>query len=82
MEDAVKKAGLWGTDQELKFPLIVKSGTNQQGKTIHYYFNYSAAPVSFTYPYKTGTELLSGSSVNSTAKTELAPWGVKIVEEN
>jgi beta-galactosidase len=81
MEDAVKKAGLWGTDQELKFPLIVKSGTNQQGKVVHYYFNYSAAPVSFTYLYKTGTELLSNTAANNMEKLELAPWGVKIIEE-
>lgn len=81
MEDAVRKAGLWGTDQELKFPLIVKSGVNQQGKTVHYYFNYSAAPVSFTYPYKTGTDLLLNATINNMAKSELAPWGVKIIEE-
>ena len=82
MGNAVKEAGLWGADQELKFPLIVKSGINQQGKVIHYYFNYSALPASFTYPHQKGIELLSGSTALSSAKIEIAPWGIKIIKEN
>ena len=48
IQDAVTKAGLWGTDQQLAFPIITKFGVNQRGKTVHYYFNYSASPVHFT----------------------------------
>ncbi|WP_198174733.1 beta-galactosidase [Spirosoma arboris] len=82
LEDAVKKAGIWGAEQQLSFPLITKSGVNQQGKTIHYYFNYSATPASLTYTYKAGKELLSNGAIAPNAVMPLEPWGVKIVEEN
>lgn len=81
VENVVKSAGLWGADQELRFPLIVKSGINQYGKAIHYYFNYSAAPASFIYSYKSGKELLSNSEVIPKKKMDIGAWGVSIVEE-
>ncbi|MBN8826017.1 MULTISPECIES: beta-galactosidase [unclassified Spirosoma] len=82
LEDAVKKADVWGVDQQLTFPLIVKSGVNQQGKLIHYYFNYSATPGSVKYPYKAGKELLADQPITSGQSMSIEPWGVKIVEEN
>lgn len=82
LEDAVKKAGLWGTDQQLAFPLITKNGTNQAGKQIHYYFNYSATPATVAYPHHTGNELLTNNAVATGTSLVLEPWGVKIVEEN
>lgn len=80
LERAVKAAGLWGADQELSFPLIVKSGTNEAGKTIRYYFNYSDEPRAFAYPHGDGTELLSDRAVRSGERIELDRWGVAIVE--
>jgi beta-galactosidase len=34
LEQVVKEAGLWGANQALAFPLIARSGINEQGKTI------------------------------------------------
>lgn len=81
IENVVKSSGLWEADQELKFPLIVKSGINQYGKAIHYYFNYSATPASFIYPHKPGKELLSNTAIPLKEKIDIGAWGVKIVEE-
>jgi beta-galactosidase len=81
LEGALKGAGLWGKDQALKFPLITKSGSNQQGKAIHYYFNYSGAAKTFTYPYGKGTVLLSEEKLASQASITLPAWGFQIVEE-
>lgn len=81
IENVIKSAGLWGAGQELKFPLIVKSGINQYGKVIHYYFNYSASPAWFTYAYKPGKELLSNTEIPLKKKIDIGAWGVKIVEE-
>lgn len=78
---ALEKAKLWGADQQLHFPLITKSGVNPAGKKIHYYFNYSNAPKSLTYPHKTGKELLGGKAIATNATLNLAPWGVMIIEE-
>ncbi|WP_406843260.1 beta-galactosidase [Flavobacterium soyae] len=82
LEGAVKNAGLWGKDQELKFPIIVKSGTNQLGKTIHYYFNYSGEEVSFIYPHKQGNVLLTEEKLASQSKISLPAWGFTIIEES
>jgi len=81
LADAVKKAGLWGKDQQLYFPLITKSGINNNGKMLHYYFNYSSSPVTYTYPYKNGKELLSNEIMHTNKQVTLPAWGVNIVEE-
>ena len=82
LADAVKKAGLWGKDQQLYFPLITKSGINNNGKMIHYYFNYSSSPATYTYPYKNGKELLSNEIMDTNKQVTLPAWGVNIVEED
>ena len=81
LEHAVKAAGLWGVDQELAFPLITKTGVNQQGKTIHYYLNYSADSRAFHYPHPAGLELLAMTNVSSNETVHIASWGALIIEE-
>lgn len=81
MKNALVKAGLWGMDQEIAFPLITKSGRNQDGKIIHYYFNYSMDTRSYQYPYKDGEELLSNKMVATQELVDIEPWGIKIIEE-
>lgn len=79
--DAVQKAGLWGPDQELAFPLITRAGLNQRQKTVHYYFNYSARPGTVRYPHPAGRELLAGTPVAKGQELQLGPWGIQIIEE-
>ena len=81
LEGALKSAGLWGNDQLLKFPLIVKSGINAQNKVIHYYFNYSAEPKLFAYPYAKGKALLPDETISPGAKIVLPAWGFQIIRE-
>jgi beta-galactosidase len=81
LAEAVKKAGLWGVDQQISFPLIIKSGVNQKGKSVHYYFNYSAVPRSVQYPYANGKELLTNEAIAKGKELQLEAWGIKIVEE-
>lgn len=80
LERASKAAGLWGPEQDCRYPLIVKSGTNEAGREIRYFFNYSDASISFTYSYEDGTELLSNRKVCINEQIELDRWGVAIVE--
>jgi beta-galactosidase len=82
LEDAVRKAGLWGADQALAFPIITKWGVNDGGKTVRYYFNYSAAPATFTYGHASGHDLLGHGSVAQGASMALPAWGVLIVVED
>ena len=82
LADAVRKAGLWGADQELAFPLVTKSGTNARDERVRYYFNYSDRPAAFRYPHGAGKDLLSGQSVATDSQQQLPPWGVMIVPED
>ena len=63
IKQAIVRAGLKTSDQDIHWPLITKSGTNDEGKTIHYYYNYSSEPVKFVYPYNEGKELTSDRKV-------------------
>lgn len=81
LKAAVQEAGLWGSDQELSFPIIVKSGYNSENKAVRYYFNYSDTPFSVVYTHSEGVELLSGSAVKQADPLALEPWGVLIVLE-
>lgn len=82
MKDALEKANLWKTEQNLTFPIITKSGVNQQGKTIRYFFNYSAVPQQVKYAYKNGNELITNKAISANSTLDLEAWGVQIVEEN
>ncbi|OMF66509.1 beta-galactosidase [Paenibacillus sp. FSL R5-0766] len=81
LERVMKEAGVWGADQELAFPIIVKTGVNDQGNTIRYYFNYADEATSFVNAYGKGTELLAGTPIAAGEKIELEPWGIRIVEQ-
>ncbi|WP_068505229.1 beta-galactosidase [Paenibacillus kribbensis] len=76
---AVEAAGLWGADQELEFPLIVKTGVNAAGKTVRFYFNYSDDTQTLIYPYESGRELLSSERVEQGGQININPWGVRII---
>jgi beta-galactosidase len=74
-------AGLTGPDQELPASVRVKHGTNRNGKTIHYYMNYSNDPKTFKYPYKLGADLLTKTTVAPSQTVTLKPWDLAILEE-
>ncbi len=80
--DAINRADLRTPDQDLHWPLITKSGLNEAGKIIHYYYNYASEKSGITYPYKNGTELVSGKSITKGQQVEIKPWDILIVEEN
>ncbi|MCA0754777.1 beta-galactosidase [Paenibacillus sp. N4] len=77
---AVQDAGLWGAEQELAYPVIVRSGVNGAGKRIRYYFNYSDETITVA-ALSGGTELLSARSVEAGQTLELSAWGVAVVKE-
>lgn len=66
---------------EYTFPLITKRGVNDLGRQIHYYFNYSSAPLPFFYDGGDGKNLLTGEIIKCGDKLELGDWDLLIVEE-
>ncbi len=82
LADVVQKAGVGRDAQALKFPLIVRSGQNTEGKQLHYIFNYSAKEQSLPFPYKQGKDLLTGKTFTQNMSVAIAPWDLLIVEES
>lgn len=81
---AVYKAVLMQANVEIpeyQYPVIVRKGTNNFGKTVRYFLNYSAVELEVPYDYKNGTELLEGVQVENESALRLPAWGVKIIEE-
>ena len=81
LHDELHTAGLIGPDQDLPASVRVKHGTNHNGKTIHYYLNYSSIPQKFKYAYKAGDDLLTNSAIAPSQLVTLKPWDLVIVEE-
>jgi beta-galactosidase len=79
--NVLQMAGLVGPDQELPATVRVKHGTNRNGRTIHYYMNYSSDPQTFKYPYKVGEDLLTKTTVAPSQTVTLKPWDLAILEE-
>lgn len=82
MEEAVKRAGLWGPQQALHFPTIMRSGLLANGNPVHYVLNYSPAPARASYAFPAGKDLLSGEKVQQNTMIALPPWGVAIIEQD
>ncbi|MGD9556168.1 MAG: beta-galactosidase [Mangrovibacterium sp.] len=77
----LERAGLMTPDQKVHWPIITKSGINEAGNTIRYYYNYSSEPAKFVYPYKDGTELISGGKVANNETLSIEPWDILIIEQ-
>ncbi|HKW34726.1 MAG TPA: Beta-galactosidase C-terminal domain [Candidatus Acidoferrum sp.] len=77
----MNEAGLTSPDQNLPATVHVKHAQNRQGKTLHFYLNYSSSPQEVPYPYASGMNLLSQRSVTHDQSFVLQPWDAAIVEE-
>lgn len=77
----LENAGIKSPDQDIQWPVITKSGKNEDGKTVHYYYNYSSEPAKFVYQYKNGKELIADQKVERGSQIAIDPWGVLIIEE-
>ena len=81
---SVYKAVLPEADVEIPeyhYPIIVRKGLNDLGKTVCYFLNYSGMELEMPYDYKNGIELLENTAVENGTAPQMPAWGVKIVEE-
>lgn len=81
LERVLDQARVAAADRKLPAGVRVKHATGRSGKTMHFYFNFSAAQQRALYAYAGGTELLSNHAVSKGWTVALDPWGVAIVEE-
>lgn len=80
LADVLREAGLWTADQEVEFPVIIKRGTNQDGKQIVYYLNYSASEQTVAHRDGSGVELTKKEKVAQGDTLTIRPWDLRIVE--
>ena len=66
---------------EYHYPIIVRKGLNDLGKTVCYFLNYSGMELEMPYDYKNGIELLENTAVENGTALQMPAWGVKIVED-
>ena len=81
---SVYKAVLPEADVEIPeyhYPIIVRKGLNDLGKTVCYFLNYSGMELEMPYDYKNGIELLENTAVENGTALQMPAGGVKIVEE-
>ena len=78
---AANRKQILTSERQFTFPIILRSGTNDYGKKIHYIFNYSYEPKTITYPFGNSRSLLDGQSLKANAPITIEPWGVVIGEE-
>lgn len=64
------------------FPRIIRTGYNAAGHRLTYYLNYSDTEQSIAYAGRAAKELTTGRHVEDGTALKLAPWGVRIVEED
>ena len=64
---------------ELQFPVIVRSGVNQDGRTVRYYMNFSGESQAAAC-VESGIDLLAEEPVHEAQPMQLDPWGLAIVE--
>ncbi|MXN90837.1 cellulase family glycosylhydrolase [Flavobacterium sp. Sd200] len=81
VKKSAQRAGVLPLNGQYTFPVILREGTNDKGKKIHYLFNYSAEPKQVAYPYGKAKSLLDGRSINKNDNLEIPAWGVVITEE-
>ena len=81
IRDVLERAGLTGPDQKLPPQVKVRHGRNAHEKQLHYYLNFSGSAQSFAYPYRSGSDLLTGTAVRSGETVSLKPWDLVIVME-
>ena len=70
------------SDNEYKFPVIMRTGTNGTGKRIDYVFNYSGQPVTIEYNrMPSATNLLTGQAVKAGDNITIGAWDVAIMRQ-
>lgn len=63
-----------------EYPVIVREGTNDFGKTVRYFLNYSAKEQSVAYKYSDGEDVLTGETIKAESLLIIPAWDVRIVE--
>jgi beta-galactosidase len=81
IEEAIDRANIKNLNHQYNWPLIVKTGINENGNKVHFYYNYSSEELEVEYLQSTGIELISNTSAEKGESYKISPWDVLIIEE-
>jgi len=81
IEEAIERAEIKDSNHEFEWPVIIKTGINDNGKKVHFYYNYSSEDKEVVYLHSSGIELISDTSVEKGGSYNINPWDILIVEE-
>ncbi len=79
--ETLKISGVPLSDAALPDPVKVKHGILQDGKPVHFYFNFSGRPQEYRYDYGDGMEILSRRAASRSQKMTLPAWDLAIIRE-
>ena len=65
-----------------RFPVIVRKGTNDMGKTVRFYLNYSPETQECINRYDAGEEIFTKNSIGVNDEFTIEPWNLRIIEYN
>lgn len=66
---------------EYGYPVIIRKGTNDFGKTVRYFMNYSENEKEISYLYSKGIDILENRRIEKSEKITIPAWDVRIIEE-
>lgn len=76
---ALEDAGIKNVVKE-EFPVIVRKGINDFGKSVWFYLNYSEKEQMALYEGSDGRDVLMGESVKHQDNLSVPAWGVRMIE--
>ena len=76
---ALEDAGIKNIVKE-EFPVIVRKGINDFGKSVWFYLNYSEKEQMALYEGSDGRDVLTGESVKHQDNISIPAWGVRMIE--
>lgn len=80
LKDALQQAKIEANEGSEGFPVISRRGSNELGRELCYFFNYSGKDETAVCPQGSWTELLTGEKKETGEEIHLTKWGVAILE--
>ena len=78
---AAEEVGILQAESNFSWPVIIRSGMNQEGKKLHYLLHYSEKDRTVLCPYRSVQDILTGEIYRKGDSITLKDWDVKILEE-
>ncbi len=81
-KDAIKNVGI-KTYENIEFPIIIRSGKNNEDKKMHFVLHYSQEDRTFVCPFENVKNILTGDIYTKDEEIQIKDWDVLIlVEQN